>query len=43
MKGLEVIGENRSYELKESPSPYKGLLEHENAVLRSQNEYSWGD
>jgi hypothetical protein len=38
-----VIGEDRSYELKESLSPYKGILGDENAVLRSQNEYSWGD
>ena len=38
-KGREVIGGDGSYELKESPAPYSGILGHENAVLRPQNEY----
>ena len=42
-KGREVIGGDGSYELKESPTPYKGILGHENAVLRPQNEYPWDD
>jgi hypothetical protein len=40
-RGREVIGVNGSYELRESPTPYKGLLGHENAVLRPQNQYFW--
>ena len=42
-KGREVIGVDGSYELRESPGPYKGILGHENAVLRPQNEYFWDD
>jgi len=42
-KGREVIGVNGSYELRESPAPYKGVLGYENAVLRHQNEYFWED
>ncbi|HOC38525.1 MAG TPA: transposase [Thermodesulfobacteriota bacterium] len=38
-KGREVTGDQGSYELKESAAPYKGILGHENAVLRLQNEY----
>ncbi len=46
---LKVKGEGRmvigggdgSYELRESPAAYKGILGHENAVLRPQNEYFW--
>ena len=37
-KGLEVIGVSRSYKLRESPAPYSGILSHENAALRPQNE-----
>jgi hypothetical protein len=40
-KGREVIGVSGSYELREPPAPYKGILRHENAVLRPQNEYFW--
>ena len=42
-KGREVIGGDGSYELRESPAPYNGILGHENAVLRPQNEYPWED
>jgi putative transposase len=42
-KGREVVGQDRSYELKESPASYEGILGHENAVLSSQNEYFWED
>ena len=46
---LKVKGEGRmvigggdgSYELRESPAAYKGILGHENAVLRPQNEDFW--
>ena len=40
-KGREVIGGDGSYELKESPALYMGILGQENAVLRPQNEYFW--
>jgi putative transposase len=40
-KGREVIARDGTYELREPPGPYKGILEHENAVLRPQNEYAW--
>jgi hypothetical protein len=39
----EVIGCGGSYELKESPAPYKGDLAPENEALRLQNEYFWED
>jgi REP element-mobilizing transposase RayT len=42
-KGREVTGVNRSYELREPPAAYKGILGHENEVLRPQNEYLWED
>jgi REP element-mobilizing transposase RayT len=42
-KGREVIGGDGSYELKDPSAPYKGLLGHENDILRPQNEYSWED
>ncbi len=38
-KGREVIGGDGSYELRESPASYKGILGHENAVLSPQNGY----
>jgi putative transposase len=41
--GREVIGGDGRYELRESPAPYKGILGHENAVLRPRNEYPWDD
>ncbi len=42
-KGREVIGGDGSYQLKESPTPYKGNLALENEPLRLQNEYFWED
>lgn len=42
-KGREVIEVNGSYELRESPAPYKDILGHENPVLRPQNAYFWED
>jgi putative transposase len=42
-KGREVIGVNGSYELRESLAPYKGILGHENRVLRPENECFWED
>ena len=40
-EGRAVIGGDESYELRESPASYKGILGHENAVLRPQDEYVW--
>ena len=40
-RAREVIGEGSSYELKESPAPYSSIFEHENEVLRPQNQYFW--
>ncbi len=42
-KGREVIGGDGSYELRESPAPYKGIFGHENVNLRHQNAYLWED
>jgi putative transposase len=42
-KGREVIGGAGSYELKESPALYKGILVRENVPLRLENEYFWED
>jgi len=38
-KGRKVIGENGTYELRESPASYNVILGHEKASLRLQNEY----
>jgi hypothetical protein len=38
-KGRKMVGGDGSYKLRESPAPYKGILGHENEVLRPQNEY----
>jgi putative transposase len=43
VKGREVIGGDGSYELRESPAPYKAILGHENNVLRFENTYFWDD
>ena len=40
-EGREVIGGDGSYELRESPAVYEGILGHGNAVLRLQNECFW--
>ena len=40
-KGREVVDGNGSFELREPPAGYRGILGHENAVLRPQNQYSW--
>jgi putative transposase len=42
-KAREVIGGDGSYQLKESPAPYKANLLLENEHLRLQNEYFWED
>jgi len=42
-KGREVIGGDGSYELRESPAPYSGILGHENNVLRFENTCFWDD
>ena len=40
-KGREVVGEDGSYVLRESPAPYSGILGHENDVLRPENAFFW--
>ena len=40
-KGREVVGEDGSYVLRESPAPYNGILGHENDALRPENAYFW--
>jgi putative transposase len=40
--GLEVIGTNGSYELREPETPYEADFGHENAGLRQENGY-FGD
>lgn len=42
-KGRQVLGGDGSYELRESPAPYKAILGHENDSLRPHNAYSWND
>ncbi len=42
-KGREVIGADGSYELRESPAPYRRILGHENEGLRRENSYFWDD
>jgi hypothetical protein len=42
-KGRDVIGVEGSYELRESPAPYRTILGHENDGLRLQNAYLWND
>ena len=42
-KGRKVVREGGSYELRESPAPYKGIFGYENGILRPQNEYFWED
>jgi len=41
--GREVFGKDCSFELKEPSAVYKGILGHENAALRPQNQYFWED
>jgi len=41
--GREVIGRDGSFELREPPAPYKGILDHENNVLRLESTYYWKD
>jgi putative transposase len=42
-KGRGVIGGNASFELRESPKSYEGILGHGNGGLRLQNAYFWDD
>lgn len=43
VKGREVTGDSRGYQLREPPSAYKGILGHENGGLRRANTYFWDD
>jgi len=38
-KDREVVGRDGSFELKEPPAAYRGILRQENAFLRPQNQY----
>jgi putative transposase len=40
-KGREVVGEDGSYVLQESPAPYNSILGYENDALRPENGYFW--
>jgi hypothetical protein len=40
-KRREVVGGDGSYELREPPAPYNGVLGHENAVLMPQVTYQY--
>jgi len=40
-KGHDVVGEDGSYRLRESPARYNGNLGHENDALRPKNAYFW--
>jgi REP element-mobilizing transposase RayT len=42
-KSRETIGVDGSYELRESPTPYRAILGHENSGIRLQNSYFWND
>ena len=41
--GREVIGRDESFELREPPASYKGILDHGNEGLRLENTYYWED
>jgi REP element-mobilizing transposase RayT len=41
--GREVIGRNGSYELREPPAPYKGILDQKNGGLSLNNRYFWDE
>jgi putative transposase len=40
-KGREVVCEEGSYALRESPAPYSSILGHENDDLSPENAYFW--
>jgi len=42
-KGRQVIGENGTYELRESAAPYRAHFDPKNGVLRLKNTYFWDD
>lgn len=42
-KGRKVIGGSGSYELRQTPVPYRGITGYENGVPRPANEYFWMD
>lgn len=42
-KGREVIGGDGSFELREPPAAYRGILGCKNEGLRLENTYFWGD
>jgi hypothetical protein len=40
-KGRKMFGTGDTFELRESPAPYKGISGYENEAIRLQNEYYW--
>jgi hypothetical protein len=42
-KGRDVFGTDGSYELREDPSHYKQLFEHEKVDLSPENAYYWSN
>ena len=42
-KGRKMVGTGDNFELRESPASYKGISGYENAAIRLQNEYFWGN
>jgi putative transposase len=43
VKGREVIGDDGSYALRESPAAYEGILRHENEGLSLENTHFWNE
>jgi putative transposase len=43
VKGREVMGDDGSYVMRESPAAYEGILGHENEGLRLENSYFWDE
>ena len=42
-KGRKVLGENRTYELREPADPYECDFDLENGVLRFENTHLWNN
>ena len=40
-RGCKMVGTGDTFELRESPAPYKGISGYENEAIRLQNEYYW--
>ncbi len=42
-KGRRVVGQDRTYELREPAAPYSGLFGTKKGLLRPENAYFWND